>query len=67
MRKYIGKPLSIVLDTIILHTEITCEQVISPQFSQTKQWPKLNVVGFGRFGLSYSVDNTPIYFPKSEI
>ena len=27
----------------------------------------MKVVSFGRFGLSNGVDNTPIYFSKSEI
>ena len=50
---------------------MSCERVIFPQeparFSRTKWWPKLKIVSFDRFGLSNGVDNTPIYFSKSEI
>ena len=57
MRKYRGKALSIVLDTIFLR--MLCERVISPkqltQIWQTKWWPKLKVVSFGRFGLSITL------------
>ena len=64
MRKYTGKPLSIVIHTIFLH--ILCERVISPrelaEFSQTKWWQKLRIVSFGRFGLSNGME-----ISKSEI
>ena len=59
----VGKPLSIVLDTIFSH--MSYERVISPQeltqFSQTKWWPKLKVVSFGRFGLSNGVAIFPTH------
>ena len=48
---------------------MSCERVFSPQklarFSQTKWWPKLKVVSFGRFGFVYNgVDNYANLFSK---
>ena len=59
--------MSIVLDTIFLR--MLCERVIVPQeltrFSQTKCWPKLKVVTFGRFGLSNGVNIHQFIFESS--